>query len=156
MQAKWTTEIIEQMVDARLRRNPGLNPAKLDRLKQLINHSVPDCLVWGYEPLTTGLKLPDQDDRHVLAAAIKAGAQVIVTANLKDFPAVDLAEFTVEAKTPDHFVLDQIGIDDRVVFACVQDMAHCHVKPCTAEEVLTELENNGLGTSVAALRTPPS
>jgi hypothetical protein len=47
----------------------------------------------------------------VLAAAIKAGAQVIVTSNLKHFPAADLRQWDVEAKSPDDFVLDQIGID---------------------------------------------
>jgi predicted nucleic acid-binding protein len=156
VQAKWTAEIVDEMVAARLRRNPELDPAKLDRLKGLINHSVADCLVWGYEPLVTGLKLPDPDDRHVLAAAIKSGAQVIVTANTKDFPAEDLAEFDVEAKTPDDFVLDQLSIDDRIVFACVRDIANCRTSPCTSEDVLSELENNGLVTSVAALRSPPS
>jgi predicted nucleic acid-binding protein len=155
VQAKWTAEIIEEMARARLRRNPDLDPPKLDRLKDLINRSVPDCLVWGYEPLIMGLKLPDPDDRHVLAAAFKAGAQVIVTTNLRDFPAEDLAEFSIEAKTPDDFVLDQMAIDDRVVFACVQDIANCRISPCTAQDVLTELENNGLVASVAALRTPP-
>jgi predicted nucleic acid-binding protein len=156
VQAKWTTEIIDEMVRARLRRNPDLDPAKLDRLKQLINHSVPDCLVWGHEQLIESLKLPDPDDRHVLAAAIHSGAQVIVTANVRDFPAEDLADFNIEAKTPDDFVLDQIGIDDRVVFACVQDIANCRISPQTAQDILVELENNGLVASVAALRSPPS
>ena len=155
VQAKWTTEIIDEMARARLRRNPDLDPVKLDRLKNLINHSVPDCLVWGYEPLIAGLKLPDPDDRHVLAAAIRAGAQVIVTASVREFPAEDLAEFDIEAKSPDDFVLDQIGIDDRVVYACVQDIANCRSQPHTAQDILTELENNGLVASVAALRSPP-
>lgn len=156
VQAKWTVEIIEEMASARLRRKPDLELARLDRLKDLINHSVPDCLVWGYEPLMGNLKLPDPDDRHVLAAAIKSGAQVIVTSNLKDFPAEDLAEFNIEAKTPDDFVLDQISIDDRVVFACVQDIANCRAQPHTAQDVLAELENTGLVASVAALRSPPA
>jgi len=43
------------------------------------------------DEITEGLKLPDPDDRHVLAVAIKGGAQVIVTCNLKDFPESDLA-----------------------------------------------------------------
>ena len=124
-------------------------------MKSLINHSVADCLVWGHEPLVSGLKLPDPDNRHVLAAAIKSGAQVIVTANVKEFPAEDLAEFTIDAKTPDDFVLDQISIDDRVVFACVQDIANCRASACTAQDVLTELENDGLVASVASLRSPP-
>jgi hypothetical protein len=41
-----------------------------------MNDAVADCLVWGYEPLVNGLKLPDPDDRHVLAAAIKAGEEI--------------------------------------------------------------------------------
>ncbi|GAB2823254.1 hypothetical protein GCM10027176_29530 [Actinoallomurus bryophytorum] len=61
---------------------PDIPHEKLRRLRELMNNSVPDCLVDGYEALTDGLKLPDPDDRHVLAAAIKAHAQVIVTSNL--------------------------------------------------------------------------
>lgn len=57
----------------------------------------------GHEPLIEGLKLPDPDDRHVLAAAIKAGAQVIVTRNLKDFPETDLQPWDIEAQSPDAF-----------------------------------------------------
>jgi hypothetical protein len=65
----------------------------------------------------------------VLAAAIKAGAQVIVTANLKHFPAELLSPWTIEAKSPDDFVLDQISIDDRTVFACVQAIADSRNQP---------------------------
>ncbi len=67
------------------------------RNKALINDSVPDCLVSGYEPLIDGLKLPDPDDRHVLAAANTASAQVIVTNNLRHFPADDLRPWNMEA-----------------------------------------------------------
>jgi hypothetical protein len=119
--------------------------------------AVADCLVWGYEPLVDALKLPDPDDRHVVAAAIKAGAQVIVTTNLKDFPADELAEFNIEPKSPDDFVLDQISIDDRIVVACVQDIANSRSNPPqTTQGILAELENTGLVTSAAALRSPPA
>ena len=112
--------------------------------------------MFGYEQLIEGLKLPDPDYLHILAAAIHSGAQVIVTANVRDFPAEDLADFNIEAKTPDDFVLDQIGIDDRVIFACVQDIANCRTSPHTAQDILVELENNGLVAAVAALRSPRS
>ena len=119
--------------------------------------AVADCLVWGYEPLVDALKLPDPDDRHVVAAAIKAGAQVIVTTNLNDFPADELAEFNIEPKSPDDFVLDQISIDDRIVVACVQDIANSRSNPPqTTQDILAELENTGLVTSAAALRSPPA
>src|SRR5215472_725688 len=84
VQAKWTSEILDEMTGALLRNRPDIPPARLGRLRDLMNAAVRDSLVTGYEPLIEGLKLPDPDDRHVLAAAIKAGAQVIVTANLKD------------------------------------------------------------------------
>lgn len=83
VQARWTNEILDEMLRALARNRADIPPDKLDRLRQLMNGAVRDCLVCGYESLVAGLKLPDPADRHVLAAAIKAGAQVIVTANLK-------------------------------------------------------------------------
>jgi PIN domain len=139
VQAKWTQDILDEA---------------LGRLRELINSAIPDCLVTGYEPLIEGLKLPDPKDRHVLAAAIKAGAQVIVTANLKHFPAELLALWNIEAKSPDDFVLDQISIDDRTVFACVQAIADSRdQRPETVDDVLGQLERAGLVESAAALRT---
>ncbi|UBU14099.1 PIN domain-containing protein [Nonomuraea gerenzanensis] len=116
--------------------------------------AVPDCIVEGYEPIIEGLKLPDPDDRHVLAAAIKAHAQVIVTSNLRDFPVETLATWGVEAKSPDDFVLDQIDFDDRVVWACVQQIADSRTQPPqTIYDVLDALERAGLVEAVAALRS---
>lgn len=66
-----------------------------------MNKAIRDCLVTGYEPLLEAIELPDPDDRHVLAAAIKARAQVIVTHNLKDFPPAALEAWDMEAKSAD-------------------------------------------------------
>jgi hypothetical protein len=119
-----------------------------------MNAAVRDCLVSGYEPLIEGLKLPDPDDRHVLAAAIKAGAQVTVTRNLKHFPASSLHPWHVEAKSPDDFVLDQVGIDGQTVAACVQQIADSRSRPPQhREDVLSQLERDGLVESIPALRT---
>jgi hypothetical protein len=90
VQAKWTNEILDEMLRALSRNRPDIPPDKLDRLRQLMIGAVRDCFVSGYEPLIEGLKLPDPADRHVLAAAIKAGPQVIVTSDLKHFPAAAL------------------------------------------------------------------
>jgi hypothetical protein len=118
-----------------------------------MNEAVRDCLVSGYEPLIEGLKLPDPADRHVLAAAVKAGAQVIVTSNLKHFLAAELRQWDVEAKSPDDFVLDQVGIDGRAVAACVQQIADSRTRPAQdIEDVLSQLERDGLVESIAALR----
>lgn len=104
VQAKWTDKIIEEMLNARKRNHPDTPPEKLTRLRELINNAVADCLVTGYEPLVDKLKLSDMDDRHVLAAAIKAGAQVIVTAD-RGFTPQELEPWSIEAKSSDDFVL---------------------------------------------------
>ena len=153
VQAKWTNEILDEMLGALTRNRPDIPSDKLDRLRQLMNGAIRDCLVSGYEPLVEGLKLPDPADRHVLAAAIKVGAQVIVTANLRHFPATDLRQWNVEAKSPDDFVLDQVGIDGRAVAACVQQIADSRTRPPQdTEDVLSQLERDGLVESIAALR----
>ncbi|WP_415948254.1 PIN domain-containing protein [Streptomyces sp. KLOTTS4A1] len=86
VQAKWTDRILDE-VFANLQANrPELDPAKLARTRELMVRAVRNCLVKDYEPLEAVLELPDADDRHVLAAAIKSQAQVIVTNNLKASP----------------------------------------------------------------------
>ncbi|WP_042401982.1 PIN domain-containing protein [Streptacidiphilus carbonis] len=154
-QAKWTDQILDE-VDTALARIP-LDPEKMAARRKLMNAAIRDCLVTGYEPIIDGLVLPDPDDRHVLAAAIKAGAQVIVTSNLKDFPADALAQWGIEAKSPDDFVMDLLGMDDRVVYACAEAIASSRRNPPgTLEDVLLQLEKSGLIESTTALRSGPS
>lgn len=86
VQAKWTSEILDEMLGALRKNLPDITEEQASRLRDRMNGAVRDCLVEGYEPLIEILELPDPDDRHVLAAAIKATAQVIVTRNIKDFP----------------------------------------------------------------------
>jgi hypothetical protein len=92
-------------MDAVLEKRPHIKREALERTRSLMDRAVPDCLVHGHEALVDGLVLPDPDDRHVLAAAIKAGAQTIVTANLQDFPPAALAKWNIEAQHPDDFVV---------------------------------------------------
>jgi predicted nucleic acid-binding protein len=94
-QAKWTDAILDECFGSLRRDRSDLDPVRLDHTRQLMCTVVRDCLVTGYEPLVQGLELPDPDDRHVLAAALRSNAQVIVTWNLKDFPASVLEEFAI-------------------------------------------------------------
>jgi len=91
--AKWTDAIHDEWTRNLLENRPDLKPEQLNRTRKLMNTHVQDSLVTGYESLIPGLKLPDQDDRHVLAAAIRSGADVIVTFNLSDFPASALEPY---------------------------------------------------------------
>ncbi|MFG2075163.1 PIN domain-containing protein [Nonomuraea maritima] len=153
VQAKWTNRILDEMQRNLAANRPDIPAEKLAKLRCLMNSAVRDCLVEGYEPLIEGLKLPDPDDRHVLAAAIKAGAEVIITSNLKDFPAEYMAPWCIDLQSPDDFVLDQIDVDGRVVWACVQQIADSRSRPPeTVDDVLDALEAAGLVEAVAALR----
>ena len=73
---RWTDRILDEMERAIVRRQPELAD-KLIRTRHLMCEAVHDCLVVGYEHLIDVFELPDADDRHVLAAAIRCGAQVI-------------------------------------------------------------------------------
>src|SRR5689334_18975619 len=89
--AKWTDAIHEEWMRNVRKDYPDITQAQTERIRDLMNGHVRDCLVTGYEDLIETLDLPDPDDRHVLAAAIRAGADVIVTTNLADFPKEALA-----------------------------------------------------------------
>jgi hypothetical protein len=153
VQAKWTNEILDEVFRNLKKNRPDLDATRLDRTRLLMNESIRDALVTGYEPLIDTVRLPDADDRHVLAAAIKCHAQVIVTDNVKDFPANALSSWDIEAKDADTFVLDQISLDKSRVYGRVQQIADSRRHPpTTVGDVLTELEKNGLLESAAALR----
>jgi predicted nucleic acid-binding protein len=153
VQAKWTNEILDEVFDSLASDRPDLDAEALRRTRGLMIAAVRDCLVCGYEPLAAALALPDPGDRHVLAAAIKARAQVVVTMNLKDFPPPLLRGWDIEAKHPDQFVLDQIDLDRQAVYGAVQRIADCwRNPPGTVSDVLNRLERDGLVESVAALR----
>jgi predicted nucleic acid-binding protein len=154
VQAKWTHRIIDEALGAVAKSHEDLSAEQVARLKELMLAAIPDGLVEGHEPLIDGLTgLRDPEDRHVLAAAIKAGAQVIVTSD-KDFTEDALTPWGIEAKSPDDFVLDQIDIADRVIWGCVQQIANSRKqRPETVEDVLAQLERSGLVQSAAALRT---
>ena len=77
--AKWSAAVHEEWICALLRRRPDLSREKLDRTRMLMDLHAAEALVTGYEDLIEGLQLPDPNDRHVLAAAIRGRASVIVT-----------------------------------------------------------------------------
>jgi len=118
-----------------------------------MNEAVRDCVVAGYEDLVDSLALPDPDDRHVLAAAIRAGAEVIVTCNVKDFPGEILVRYDIETIHPDDFL---VGLFDRasgaVCAAVKRQRESLRNPPKTVEELFTTLEKLGLPQAVARLR----
>ena len=109
--ARWTDQIHDEWIRNLMANRPDLKREQLERTRDLMNRHVLDCLVTGYEPLIDGLDLPDPEDRHVLAAAIRSGAAVIVTFNLNDFPASMLSPLGIEAQHPDEFITHQLNLN---------------------------------------------
>lgn len=151
--ARWTTEIHEEWMRSLLANRPDLTRERLERTRDLMNAAVIDCLVDGYEELIPSLALPDPNDRHVLAAAIRVGADVIVTANLADFPADVLARYGIEAQHPDDFVRHLIDLAPGPACAAVKrHRDSLKNPPKSVEEYLETLSRQSLAESVAALR----
>lgn len=153
VRARWSDAILDECFRSILENRPELKPEALDRTRALMNRAVADCIVVGYEGLIDGLTLPDPDDRHVLAAAIRAGAQMVVTFNLKDFPEEVLAAYGIEAKHPDEFIIDQIGLaPGALVNVVVEQAQSLKNPPRMVPELLDTLRDCGLIQSVAKLR----
>lgn len=153
VRARWTEKIHDEWFRNVLRDNPHLSSERLERTRALMNEAVRDCLVTGYEELIVSLKLPDCDDRHVLAAAVRAEAQVIVTCNLSDFPAEALAPFDIQAQHPDDFLISLLDAAPGVVCSAVKRQRDAlRNPPKSADELLAAFERQDLTESVARLR----
>ena len=106
---KWSKHIFDEW--EALMKKKGINEKEILKSLSEAQGVFPDALVENYESLIQGLDLPDPKDRHVLAAAIKTNANVIVTNNLKDFPEKYLATFGLTAKNADDFITDIIDLN---------------------------------------------
>jgi hypothetical protein len=152
--ARWSAQIHEEWIRSVLENRPDLSERQLHRARDLMDRAVPDCLVTGHEGLIQHLQLPDANDRHVLAAAIRAQAGVIVTFNLKDFPADALIAYNLEAQHPDEFISHQFDLSPAAVVAAVRDQRLALKNPPKSpRELLDTLLSTGLATSVSALET---
>jgi hypothetical protein len=153
VRARWTDQILNECFESILEKRPDLNAKSLARTRQLMTEAVPDCLVTGYEELIDGIELPDPNDRHVVAAAIRCGAQVIVTFNLDDFPPDQLSRYHLEAYHPDDFVLDNIDLSPGMMVRVVEDqIGALRNPPVDLPTLLDRLRTLGLVQSVARLR----
>ena len=151
--ARWSNDVHEEWISNLLEKRPDLSRAKLEHTRDLMNENAPDALVTGYEHLIPDLDLPDPNDRHILAAAIRGRADVIVTTNVKDFPAGVLAEFDIDAQTPDEFVQHLIDLyPNEVRDAAEEHRASLRNPPMSFDEYLDCLQRQGLIESCESLR----
>lgn len=89
----------------------------------------------------------------MLAAAVRGGAQAIVTSNLKDFPRAALEPLGIEAIHPDRFVLNLLDLREGVVLQCLHEQrAALRHPPVTLSDLIATLEACGLVQAMAEVR----
>jgi hypothetical protein len=128
-----------------LQNRPDLKPADLARTRRLMDASVLDALVAGYEPLIEALVLPDPGDRHVLAAPVVCKASCIVTFNVADFPPDRVAPYGLHAVHPDDFLLDVESVNPTAFADAVrEDLDHYRTPPLDLPEYVVALRKTGV------------
>jgi len=151
--AKWTERIHEEWTGNVLKDRPDLSRDQVFRTRDLMNSAVADALVEGYEDLIPSLRLPDANDRHVLAAAIASVSDAIITFNLRDFPRSELEKYRLDALHADDFIFHLCEVDDAAVLLSAQ---HCCTRlknpPRSPADYLDTLERQGLPKTVVFLR----
>lgn len=140
---KWSKHIFDEWMNVMSRK--GISPVEIDKRIGWANLAFPDALVKNYESLIENLNLPDLNDRHVLAAAIKINANIIVTNNLKDFPIPVLSQFGLKAKNVDDFLTDIIDLNNDKSKEAFRKLVLNRRNPDMDEyEVLDALRSHGL------------
>lgn len=140
---KWSKHIFDEWVSVMKRKE--ITTEEIQKRVSKALRAFPDALVENYESLVDSLTLPDEKDRHVLAAAIKTNANVIVTSNIKDFPNEYLSSFGLTAKTADDFLTDTIDLNNEVAIEAFRSLVLNRINPNLDEfDVLDRLRNNGL------------
>jgi predicted nucleic acid-binding protein len=152
--AKWSDAVHEEWIAAVLRTRADLTRAQLQRTRDLMNAHTRDALVTDFEQLIEILDLPDPNDRHVLAAAIKGRADLIVTANLKDFPKEKLERWGIEAQHPDEFLTHQFHLSQPTFLQAVRTVRlRLRSPPKSVDEYLDTLRAQGLLATVKEIKS---
>jgi hypothetical protein len=120
-QFRWTEDLLTELHRTMTVRGHG---DVAGRRINAIRRAFAETEVIGYEAMIPNISLPDLHDRHVLAAAIRSGAEVIVTFNLKDFPDESLADYGVAAVHPDNFLLGLADLAPIATLKVIHEQAH--------------------------------
>ena len=122
----WSTEVLDE-VERNLPK-VGVTTERAQRRVEVMRAAFPDAEVTGYESLVPTMTT-DPGDRHVLAAAVRGGAAIIVTANTRHFPPAALAPYDIEAVHPDDFLLDQLDLYPAETLQCLCDLVGARRRP---------------------------
>lgn len=149
---RWTGTVHDEWTAALARTRPDLDQQRIQRTRQFLIRTLPDALVTDYESIIPALLLPDANDRHVLAAAIKGGCQLILTFNLAHFPPSALTRHNLAAIHPDAFLSTLCTADPGpIVAAAARIRARLVSPPLPPADYLSNLAQHDLPLTAQAL-----
>ncbi|AKT50584.1 PIN domain-containing protein [Arsenicicoccus sp. oral taxon 190] len=149
----WSDRILDETTTAIERVHPELADGRARGRTAAMASAFPDALVTGWQALVNGISLPDPDDRHVVAAAVRGRADAIVTANVRDFPTSELNELGISVQPPDLFLLDQLDLAPTATIEALHRQASAtRQPPITPEMLLRHLAACGVPELAAAAR----
>lgn len=155
---RWSSQILdetERAIERMLTAKAVPDAAeRARRARNSMETAFEEALVADFEELLPACSgLPDKDDAHVLAAALKTQAAMIVTENLADFPSEALKPMNLEAKSADAFIADTLSLDIGRGVAAFRKMRERFKNPeLNAEDLLLRMEADGLTETVIVLR----
>lgn len=152
VEARWSDDIHDEWIRNLLAKEPRLTRERLETTRDLMDRVLPQARVTGYAVRIPAITLPDPSDRHVVAAGVEAGASVIVTWNVRDFPAAELRRHGLRRTTPDAFLTELHQAQPAVVAAAVENARrNLTVSAVSRPAYLEILRGHGLRRFVAAL-----
>jgi predicted nucleic acid-binding protein len=156
LKPRWSVDILDELV--RSLEGRGYSAAQTSRLTRALATAFPDALVSRYADSVERISLPDSNDRHVVAVAVKANCHHIVTYNTRHFPAKALAPLGIVAVHPDQALMVLWRLERHALAATVDELlAELIEPPISFERFVDGLRRQGLTRFAAALvsmRTP--
>jgi predicted nucleic acid-binding protein len=150
--ARWSPQILDEWARNLIEKRPHLESSIRSQLDAMAR-AFPEAMIEGYEELIPALNLPDENDRHVLAAAIRSGAQHIITENLRDFPKEAIDVYGIEAMSADQFLSSTYELYPSEATIALRKMRHSYQNPpMTPSEFLLDLLRVGLPLTGALAR----
>lgn len=151
---KWSPDIHNEWIHNLLKNRPDLKLEQLLSTKNAMNAAFPDSNVEGYSHLIPSISLPDDNDRHVVAAARNSAVDLIVTFNIKDFPLRSISQFNITAQHPDDFLLKVFDLHPNLFMDAFNSQVSRLTNPSmTKVQVLQNLEKCGLIMIVEKLKS---
>lgn len=144
LEPRWSEDVALEAERAFSEVRPG-SESQARAMMAAACRAYPDAMVEGYERRAANLELPDEGDRHVLAAAMESRCDAIVTYNLRDFPRETLASHGIEAIHPDELLMRMVEMDPDAMRATMQSLVRMKAHPPrTIVEEIAGLRRNRL------------